>query len=374
MSLPIHASPSWRQKSGGKSMWPVLFNLTVPTPSPGMTKLASTFLQGQTLDGAKKTRQPLSLSWMDHSMVLKCLVKGYRDECASDQTQPSRAELSVEISWLARRRLVQEGDSFTLRCQTVGQRPVLRYIWAHGNEWLQEAGQELHIPHAGVTDGGCFSCSVWVSGPNSGLLVSTRKSITVHYVPKGVHIMATLRTNVMEQETGALTCNYSSSVPSSVTYTWYKDHVVLNETRQKLELEDRGAEDAGEYWCEVKNEVGASQSSSFTIQAGCDRCYQLSPGLIAGVVGIDLLIIILFNVGAQCLLRRGQQQSQAAKGDMRSSHILEMESNYEASMGSARPWGLCSLLLYICGCSATLDTAGWTQHVLSMCPRPGSCK
>lgn len=89
-------------------------------------------------------------------------------------------ELSVEISWLARRRLVQEGDSFTLRCQTVGQRPVLRYIWAHGNEWLQEAGQELHIPHAGVTDGGCFSCSVWVSGPNSGLLVSTRKSITVH--------------------------------------------------------------------------------------------------------------------------------------------------------------------------------------------------
>lgn len=48
--------------------------------------------------------------------------------------------------------------------------------------------------------------------------------------------------------------------------------------------------------------------------AGCDRCYQLSPGLIAGVVGIDLLIIILFNVGAQCLLRRGQQQSQAAKG------------------------------------------------------------
>ncbi|KYO34466.1 hypothetical protein Y1Q_0018592 [Alligator mississippiensis] len=199
-------------------------------------------------------------------MVLKCLVKGYRDECASDQTQPSRAELSVEISWLARRRLVQEGDSFTLRCQTVGQRPVLRYIWAHGNEWLQEAGQELHIPHAGVTDGGCFSCSVWVSGPNSGLLVSTRKSITVHYVPKGVHIMATLRTNVMEQETGALTCNYSSSVPSSVTYTRYKDHVVLNETRQKLELEDRGAEDAGEYWCEVKNEVGASQSSSFTIQ------------------------------------------------------------------------------------------------------------
>ncbi|KYO34463.1 hypothetical protein Y1Q_0018590 [Alligator mississippiensis] len=70
--------------------------------------------------------------------------------------------------------------------------------------------------------------------------------------------------------------------------------------------------------------------------AGCDRCYQLSPGLIAGVVGIDLLIIILFNVGAQCLLRRGQQQSQAAKGDMRSSHILEMESNYEELQGQTQ--------------------------------------
>ncbi|KYO29663.1 hypothetical protein Y1Q_0005037 [Alligator mississippiensis] len=61
------------------------------------------------------------------------------------------------------------------------------YLWSHAGEWLQETGQDLHIFNASADDGGIYTCSIWVSGPSWGFLVSSAsKSIMVHFSPRGL--------------------------------------------------------------------------------------------------------------------------------------------------------------------------------------------
>lgn len=76
---------------------------------------------------------------------------------------------------------VWEGTSFTLHCANLRWVPMATYLWSHAGEWLQETGQDLHIFNASADDGGIYTCSIWVSGPSWGFLVSSAsKSIMVH--------------------------------------------------------------------------------------------------------------------------------------------------------------------------------------------------
>lgn len=73
-----------------------------------------------------------------------------------------------------------EGKSFALYCAGRPWVPMASYLWSRGEEWLPETRHDLCIFGTGVAHGDIYTCSVWVSGPGWGLLVSSdNKSITV---------------------------------------------------------------------------------------------------------------------------------------------------------------------------------------------------
>nr|XP_042701932.1 sialoadhesin-like [Chrysemys picta bellii] len=140
----------------------------------------------QTLAWAGATELRISPSQLDPGVALRCQVDGYRDECDSDQSQPLGTATPklprVEVSWLAGKASLREGDNFTLRCQAAARRPVTRYIWSRGDVWLPEARKYLRVDKAAISDGGSYACGVWVSGPGWGYLsISARESVEVQH-------------------------------------------------------------------------------------------------------------------------------------------------------------------------------------------------
>ncbi|XP_039373418.1 B-cell receptor CD22-like [Mauremys reevesii] len=138
----------------------------------------------QTPGRAGVTELRISPSQLGPGTTLRCQVDGYRDECDSDQSQPLGTVAPnvprVEVSWPAGKAALREGDNFTLRCQAAALRPIAGYVWSRGDVWLPEAGQDLRVDKAAVSDGGSYACGVWVSGPGWGYLsLSARESVQV---------------------------------------------------------------------------------------------------------------------------------------------------------------------------------------------------
>ncbi|CAM5124667.1 unnamed protein product [Natator depressus] len=182
---------------------------------------------GQTPGGAGTTELRISPSQLHPGAALRCQVDGYRDECDSDQSQPLGTVAPnvprVEVLWPAGKAALRGGDSFTLRCQAAALRPIAGYVWCHGDVWLPEAGQDLRVDKAAVSDGGSYAYGVWVSGPGWGYLsLSARESVEVQHAPTGVRVTAVPGTSPHEGESVTLTCNYTSSVPAPNSYTWYR--------------------------------------------------------------------------------------------------------------------------------------------------------
>lgn len=89
--------------------------------------------------------------------------------------------LHLKIFLPGAKQVVKEHDYVTMRCLDATRIPVARYFWTHGDKWLQERGQNLHISDTSTAHGGVYTCSIWVSGPGWAFLVSSgNKSITVH--------------------------------------------------------------------------------------------------------------------------------------------------------------------------------------------------
>ncbi|XP_032651249.2 uncharacterized protein LOC116833683 [Chelonoidis abingdonii] len=140
----------------------------------------------QTPGGSGATELRISPSQLAPGAALRCQLDGYRDECDSAQSQPLGTVAPnvprVEVSWPAGKAVLREGDNFTLRCQAAALRPVTRYVWSRGDEWLPEARQDLRVDKAAVSDGGSYACGVWVSGPGWGYLsLSARESVEVQF-------------------------------------------------------------------------------------------------------------------------------------------------------------------------------------------------
>ncbi|XP_043391095.1 B-cell receptor CD22-like isoform X9 [Chelonia mydas] len=225
---------------------------------------------GETPGRSGATELRISPSQLHPGMALRCQVDGYRDECDSDQSQPlgtvARNVPRVEVSWLAGKAALREGDGFTLRCQAAALWPVPEYVWSHGDVWLPEAGQDLRVEKAAVSDGGSYACGVWVSGPGWGYLsLSARESVEVQHAPTGVRVTAAPGSSPQEGESVTLTCSYTSSLPTPNSYTWYRGGRQLEGSRQEMVLKNMTAEQAGEYRCQADNGIGQSPSPPITI-------------------------------------------------------------------------------------------------------------
>ncbi|XP_050786901.1 sialoadhesin-like [Gopherus flavomarginatus] len=177
----------------------------------------------ETPGGSGATELRISPSQLDSGTALRCQVDGYRDECDSAQSQPLGTVAPnvprVEVSWPAGKAVLREGANFTLLCQAAALRPITRYVWSRGDVWLPEAGQDLRVDKAAVSDGGSYACGVWVSGPGWGYLsLSARESVEV----QRVRVTALPGTSPQEGKSVTLRCSYTSSLSTPNSYTWYR--------------------------------------------------------------------------------------------------------------------------------------------------------
>ncbi|XP_043391089.1 B-cell receptor CD22-like isoform X4 [Chelonia mydas] len=222
---------------------------------------------GETSGRYRETELQISPYQLNPGVALRCQVDGYRDECDSDQSQPLGTVAPnvhrIDVSWLAGKAAPRGGDGFTLRCQAAALRPIARYLWSRGDVWLPEAGQDLHVEKAAISDGGSYVCGVWVSGPGWGYLsLSARAG---ENAPTGVRVTAAPGTSPQAGESVTLTCSYTSSLPAPNSYTWYRGDRQLEGSRQEMVLKNITAEQAGEYRCQADNGIGQSPSPPITI-------------------------------------------------------------------------------------------------------------
>ncbi|XP_039369213.1 B-cell receptor CD22-like [Mauremys reevesii] len=233
-----------------------------------------------------------------------------------------------------RKAALREGDGFTLRCQAAALWPVARYVWSRGDVWLPEAGQDLRVDKAAVSDGGSYACGVWVSGPGWGYLsLSARESVEVQHAPTGVRVTAAPGTSLQEGESVTLTCSYTSSLPAPTSYAWYRGDWQLGGSRRETVMKSITVEQAGEYRCQADNGIGQSLSPPINITVRCCQC--LGPGIVACIVVAILLLVILSNAGLCYLLMRGWRQAGAERAAEGAEFSLgpETESPYEELQG-----------------------------------------
>ncbi|XP_037738729.1 sialoadhesin isoform X3 [Chelonia mydas] len=258
---------------------------------------------GETSGRYRETELQISPYQLNPGMALRCQVDGYRDECDSDQSQPLGTVAPnvprVEVSWLAGKAAPRGGDGFTLRCQAAALRPIAGYVWSRGDVWLPEAGQDLRVEKAAVSDGGSYVCGVWVSGPGWGYLSLSARADA----PTGVRVTAAPGTSPQAGESVTLTCSYTSSLPVPNSYTWYRGGRQLEGSRQEMVLKNITAEQAGEYRCQANNGIGQSPSPPINITVlSTPRVW--APAYILGPAVALILLLLVGLVGVTAWRKR----------------------------------------------------------------------
>ncbi|XP_073179404.1 Fc receptor-like protein 3 isoform X2 [Lepidochelys kempii] len=313
---------------------------TCPHPPSWYDRDGARRSPGQTSGGAGATELRISPSQLDPGAALRCQVDGYRDECDSDQTQPLGTVVPkvprVEVSWLAGKAPLREGDSFTLHCQAAALRPITGYVWSHGDVWLPGAGQDLHVDKAAVSDGGSYACGVWVSGPGWGYLsLSARESVEVQHAPTGVHVTAAPGTSPQAGESVTLTCSYTSSLPAPNSYTWYRGDQQLHASQQEMVLKSITVEQAGEYRCKADNGIGQSPSPPINITVLSTPLVQ-APAYILGPA-VALVLLLLVGLVGVIAWRKRRSKRQGLSSDPRAHRGVSGLSGWHQGIPHLQP-------------------------------------
>ncbi|XP_058135222.1 B-cell receptor CD22 isoform X2 [Dasypus novemcinctus] len=153
---------------------------------------------------------------------------------------------------------IQEGDKVTLSCRYNSSNPaVTRYDWSPRLSQDGSSSRVLVIPKVAwnVPPIACAACNyqcVWAQPVN----------LEVQYAPKGVRVLPpSPRLEVRSGDRVRLQCDFSSSRPKDVHFSWKKNGVPVKEG-QELSFDSISPEDAGDYSCLVNNSVGQMASEA----------------------------------------------------------------------------------------------------------------
>ncbi|XP_077935884.1 B-cell receptor CD22-like isoform X9 [Gasterosteus aculeatus] len=191
-----------------------------------------------------------------------------------------------------------EGDSVTLTCSTDAN-PAANYTWykeaGTSDPRLLSEKPQLIFSSIQSSDSGRYFCT---AENQLGRKRSEFISINVKYVPQRPFVSASPSAEMLEGDSVTLTC--STDANPATNYTWYKEHEDSpRASGQIFTITDFRAEHSGNYYCEARNEMGRSNSTSFLMTFSEGR-----PWSTAAVASTSAILLVIMILAALLLIRR----------------------------------------------------------------------
>ncbi|KAL9951226.1 hypothetical protein ACROYT_G043850 [Oculina patagonica] len=256
-----------------------------PSPSVSWTK------DDEKLNVTANPRLSVSKTNNNHSLIITDVQRSdagqYRCVAINiiNSSTSTAATLQVHFqpyfTWNPEDTTVVEGQNTTLNCEVYGN-PVPDVRWTKYGEALDIANQRLNVPFTANTsiltitnvvqaDQGLYRC---VANNSVNTSTSNPGKLTVHFAPE-VTIIGDPEQFVITGKQMLLTCQYNALPPMSEVL-WKKNGTVLarnaiveindsrvtiphyNESHVQLSINTTTPQDAGNYSCNVTNDVDSS--------------------------------------------------------------------------------------------------------------------
>ncbi|XP_071385996.1 B-cell receptor CD22-like [Centroberyx affinis] len=179
-----------------------------------------------------------------------------------------------------------EGSSVTLTCSSDAN-PAATYTWYKENRTLHQGPEESYsFTSISSEDSGTYHCQ---SDNQYGQFNSSSLFIDVQYAPKVPSVLVSPSGETVEGSSVTLTC--SSDANPAATYTWYKENEASPKASgQTFTITNFTSEHSGEYYCDARNPLGATNSSTHLIAlAGKGTIYM-------NAARLTLIVLILITV------------------------------------------------------------------------------
>uniref|UniRef100_A0A5F9DBU1 Sialoadhesin n=1 Tax=Oryctolagus cuniculus TaxID=9986 RepID=A0A5F9DBU1_RABIT len=226
-----------------------------------------------------------ALTWQDHGRSLRCQLSlaGHRAQ-AEIHLHVQYAPRGVEALLSPSGRNILPGDLVTLTCQVNSSYPEVSSIqWTKDGAQLEARSRVLQLPQVAWSDAGIYTCQA-----GNGLGSSVSPPVSLHVFMAEVQVSPA--GPIVEKQTVTLVCNTPREAPDELRYSWYKNHVLLEDAHTPtLLLPSVTRADTGFYFCEVQNAHGRERSGPVSVVV---RHPPLAPELTSflemqtGLVGI----------------------------------------------------------------------------------------
>ncbi|XP_020832651.1 B-cell receptor CD22 isoform X1 [Phascolarctos cinereus] len=157
---------------------------------------------------------------------------------------------------------IREGDSVTLSCSYKQSNPAVKsYLWRP--QLFQKVGYSANVTIQSIP---WNAESVTCSACNIECSQAAPVYLDVQYAPRDVKIiLATPKSDIRSGDQVQLRCDFSSSRPRNVHYSWTQNGKHFHEGRD-LNWSSISPEDSALYSCSVTNSIGQTKSQEWDLK------------------------------------------------------------------------------------------------------------
>ncbi|KAF6089335.1 sialic acid binding Ig like lectin 1 [Phyllostomus discolor] len=203
----------------------------------------------------------MALSWQDHGRTLSCQLSVAKDKTKGEiRLRVQHAPKGVEILLSPSEGNIRPGDLVTLTCQVNSSYPSVSSVqWVKDGTRLKTQSHVLQLSQAAWDDAGVYTCQ---AENDMGSLASAPVSLHVFMA----EVQVSPAGPIQENQTVTLACNVPKEAPSGLSYSWYKNHALLEDAHSRtLQLHLATRADTGFYFCEVQNAQGRERSRPVSV-------------------------------------------------------------------------------------------------------------
>ncbi|XP_075697010.1 B-cell receptor CD22-like [Rhinoderma darwinii] len=249
----------------------------------------------------------------------------------------SSDEVSVEVLYLPKISACtilngyekKEQDQVTLKCLSQESNPkISSYEWYKSQQLYKTTNSEfLNFTNLQRTDSGHYSCKA--KNTRGSSKEGYCRYLIVNYAPKNVSVIVSPGNSVIENSDVKITCA-ADAKPAPLRYIWYHNNEPLQKYQQNYELVDVQMSHAGEYYCEVQNNIGSNKSQAVYLHVSYSfhTIGKYTASGIGPLIAIILVVVLIFHFRI-CFRMKTCWKAENARSD--ASFFVLKKSNNELS-------------------------------------------